>query len=105
MKHDLVVGADYENRQQNQGAFIDGTRQGGFYPADPVYGLLKPVGPVNNNNSDWRQHINSASGYLKDNIHLGHGLILAPGVRPAERLHDDSGLLSPCSPSGNCMAQ
>ncbi|MFT8483165.1 MAG: TonB-dependent receptor [Gluconobacter cerinus] len=81
MKHDLVVGADYENRQQNQGAFIDGTRQGGFYPADPVYGLLKPVGPINNSNSDWRQHINSASGYIKDNIHLGHGLILAPGVR------------------------
>lgn len=81
MKHDLVIGADYENRQQNQGAFIDGPRLGGFVPSDPVYGMLKPVGPVNVNNSDWRQHINSASGYLKDNIHLGHGLILAPGLR------------------------
>lgn len=81
MKHDLVVGTDYENRQQNQGAFIDGSRQGGFYPSNPVYGMLKPVGPVNVNNSDWRQHINNASGYIKDNIHLGHGLILAPGLR------------------------
>ena len=81
MKHDLVIGADYENRRQDQGAFIDGPRMGGFYPSAPLYGGLQPVGPVNNSNSDWRQTINSASGYLKDNIHLGHGLILAPGLR------------------------
>ncbi|WP_233582125.1 MULTISPECIES: TonB-dependent siderophore receptor [unclassified Asaia] len=81
MRHELTAGIDYENRNQNQGAFYQSANQGGFFPANPVYGGLAPVGRVNAANSNLQQNINSASGYLKDNIHLTSSLIASGGVR------------------------
>lgn len=81
MKHELTSGVDYENRNQDQGLFYQSPNRGGFYPANPVYGTLRPVGPVNPASSNLQQNINSASGYLKDNIHLTHNLIASGGIR------------------------
>ncbi|WP_376951181.1 TonB-dependent receptor [Asaia spathodeae] len=81
MKHEITAGADYENRNQDQGDFVQSANQGGFNPTRPVYGGLAPVGRVNPSNSNLQQNINSASGYLKDNIHLTKSLIASGGVR------------------------
>lgn len=81
MKHDFVLGTDYENRQQHQGDFLDGPRIGNFYPANPVYGGLPLAGAINTNNSNRLMNIRSASGYFKDSIHVWRGLIVAPGLR------------------------
>lgn len=81
MKHEITAGADYENRNQDQGAFIQSASQGGFNPLKPVYGRLLPTGRINAANSNLQQNINSVSGYLKDNIHLTQSLIASGGVR------------------------
>lgn len=81
MDHDLVVGSDYEARRVANGDFIQGQNVGGFYPANPQYGLLPTTGAVNPSNSNAKSHIKGQSLYLKDNIHLSDKWILAPGLR------------------------
>ncbi|WP_264817338.1 TonB-dependent receptor, partial [Asaia krungthepensis] len=81
MRHEITAGIDYENRNQDQGNFYQSANQGGFFPANPVYGGLAPIGRVNAANSNLQQNINSASGYVKDNIHLTGSLIASGGVR------------------------
>lgn len=81
MKHEITAGADYENRNQDQGAFYQSANQGGFNPSRPVYGGLAPTGRLNPASSNLQQNINSASEYLKDNIHLTKSLIASGGVR------------------------
>ncbi|MDR6182673.1 TonB-dependent receptor [Asaia bogorensis] len=81
MRHEITAGIDYENRNQNQGVFYQSANQGGFTPANPVYGGLAPVGRPNPANSNLQQNINTASDYLKDNIHLTRSLIASGGVR------------------------
>lgn len=81
MTHDFVTGGDYENRRITQGDFLTGKNTGGFNPYSPVYGTITPSAAVDNNLSGFHTRINSASWYLKDSIHLGHGITIAPGVR------------------------
>jgi len=38
MRHEITAGIDYENRNQDQGVFYQSANQGGFTPANPVYG-------------------------------------------------------------------
>lgn len=81
MQHDMVVGSDHESIRDAYGDFIDGTVQGGFFPDNPEYGQLQPVGAVNPGNSDGYSRIKAHSLYVKDNIHLNERWILAPGLR------------------------
>ncbi|MFF7710412.1 TonB-dependent siderophore receptor [Pseudomonas sp. NPDC007930] len=81
LRHELLLGSDYESIRDAYGDFIDGPVIGGFYPAAPVYGQLPPSGPVNPNNSDGYTRIKGQALYAKDNIHLGEHWILAPGLR------------------------
>lgn len=81
MRHELLSGADTESIRDAYGDFIDGAVQGGFYPSNPAYGTLQPVGPLNPGNSDGYTRVKGHSLYLKDNIHLTDRWILAPGLR------------------------
>lgn len=79
--HDLVTGVDYETRREANGDFLQSRNVGGFYPADPQYGLLPPTGTVNPSNTNGKNHIKGQSLYVKDTVHLGEKWILAPGLR------------------------
>lgn len=81
LRHDVLLGSDYESIRDAYGDFIDGPVTGGFYPDAPVYDQLPPSGPVNPNNSDGYTRIKGQALYAKDNIHLTDRWILAPGVR------------------------
>ncbi len=81
MMHKVALGGDYENRRITQGTFLTGATVGGFSPAAPVYGQLAINGMDDKSLGYFRTRINSASFYVKDNIQLGHGITISPGVR------------------------
>ncbi len=81
MTHKIAIGGDYENRRITQGSFLTGSTYGGFRPSDPVYGQLPMKGVDDKSLGYYHTRINSASFYVKDNIHIGHGITISPGVR------------------------
>ncbi|MGJ8515209.1 TonB-dependent siderophore receptor [Carnimonas bestiolae] len=89
MRHDLVVGADYEKYKNRTGKFYQGKDQQVpgdsegplFDPYHPVYGNLERTRVERVGNEYEREDIEGASAYVKDSIHLTDRLIFAPGVR------------------------
>ena len=83
LRHNLLLGADYEKYESGNGFSLNSPNRGGFNIFDPVYGLLDAnfAGLVRTPNSDFRQRFKTIGLYAQDLIEIGDQWTLVVGGR------------------------
>lgn len=83
LRHNLLLGADYEKYDSGRGFSLSSANVGGFDIYDPVYGLLDQsfAGLTRNPNSDSLQTLKTLGLYVQDLIEIGRQWTLVLGGR------------------------
>lgn len=80
-QHELVLGADYEDRDGFRRDSLGGPPTGGFNIYNPVYGQLAEPSVISNAFSDFRSEIRSRSVYAQDTISFAERWRVVLGAR------------------------